>query len=572
MYDGVVPIMDLQIADHALLGDLETAALVGGDGSVDWLCLPRFDSPAACAALLGTPDHGVWRLAPADPHARAERAYRPDTLVLDTVWRTPDGAVRITDFMPPRATRPCLVRCVEGLTGTVPVHGLLRLRFHQGRVVPWMLRQAPCTVALAGPDAVWVRADGPVRETPDPDGATLGFDAALAPGQRCAVTLVWAPSHLTEPPPELAVPARTQLKETLAFWRRWAAHCAYDGPWRPAVLRSLITWKALTHAPTGAVLAAPTTSLPHGPDGAHDGDGRVCRLDGLRPDLATLIRCGLRAEAAHRVDWLLRTTAGDPAALQDVYGPAGERRLRSVAAPWFPGRPPERPVRFGTDPAGALRTAAHGEVLDALHLALCAGLTGGLDSGRLAAELTRHAGLLWTAAPPPGPADLMTWVALDRGLRIAGRLGRGTDAGSAVLRDTIRRRLVEAPLLPPRTALSMPEAGLLPAADPRVRRALATAHDDPAPTVTDGLLRVRVLAGAGHRTAALASFERILAARNDVGLFAERWDPGTGSPLGNAPSAAAHLALVGTALALSGPAPAAQGRRPGAGPSSSAAA
>jgi GH15 family glucan-1,4-alpha-glucosidase len=554
VYDGVVAIMDLPLVDHALIGDLETAALIGGDGSVDWLCLPRFDSPAACAALCGTPEQGLWRLAPRDTaHARAERAYRPGTLVLDTLWRTPDGTVRVTDFMPPRAGLPCLVRCVEAVTGTVPLRGLLRLRFHQGRIVPWLLSRGPCTVAVAGPDAVWTRADGPVRETLDAAAAELSLDAALAPGQRCSVTLVWAPSHRTEPPPELAVPARTHLKETLAHWRRRAARRTYDGPWRAAVLRSLITSDALTHAPTGALLAAPTTSLPYAPDGAHDGDGRVCRLDTLDADLETLLRCGQRAEAAALLDWLLRTTAGDPAALQALYGPAGERALHGVDAPWFPGHPAGHPVRLGASPPEALRLAAHAEVLGALDVALRAGLTGpGLGSGRLAGQLTRQAARLWARDPPaaPGPADLMAWTAIDRGLRIAGRLGRERDAGCAALGERLRARLLGAPELPPGTALALPDAGLVPGTDPRVRRALDAPPEGPAPAVTDSLLRVRALAGAGRRRAAAAEFERILAARNDVGLLAERRDARTGRPLGNAPSAAAHRALVRTALVL----------------------
>ncbi|MFI6873865.1 glycoside hydrolase family 15 protein [Streptomyces sp. NPDC050400] len=541
--------MDFRIEDHALLGDLETAALVGRDGSVDWLCLPRFDSPAACAALVGTPANGSWRLAPRAAGARAHRAYRPGTLVLDTVWETPDGAVRITDFMPPRATHPCLVRRIEGIRGAVPVRGVLRLRFHHGRIVPWLRSVGPCTVAVAGPDAVWVRADGPAHETLDPATGTATLDTALAPGQRCALTLVWAPSHLAEPPAELTVPAQTLLKETVAYWRRWTARCAYEGPWRPAVLRSLITWKALTHAPTGAVLTAPTTSLPHGPDGEHDGDGRSCGLDGFGPALGTLLRCGLRTEATHRLDWLLRAAAGDPGGLQAVYGIAGERRLRQTDAAWFGGPP----VRFGDATAGRFRFAAHAEVLDALRVALDAGMPmPGLGSGRFVADLTRTVERAWRRPQARVPADeaLMAWMAVDRGLRTAGELGRGDDpAPWSALRAEIRGHLETLGALPRGTALRMADVGFHPVSHPRVRAAL----DGPrgaAPPVTEELCRIRVLAALGRRDAALAAFERVLAARSDVGLLADRWDPGTGRRLGNAPSSPAQLALVTTALAL----------------------
>ncbi|WP_428956757.1 glycoside hydrolase family 15 protein [Streptomyces sp. cg35] len=545
--------MDLPVENHALLGDLETAALVGSDGSVDWLCLPRFDSPAACAALVGSPANGFWRVAPVGPAARAHRAYRADTLVLDTVWETPDGAVRITDFMPPRATRPCLVRRIEGVRGTVAVRGVLRLRFHQGRVVPWLRAVGPCTVAVAGPDAVWVRTEGHGRETLDAATGTSTLDATVTAGQNCTVTLVWAPSHLAEPPAEATVPAPTLLKETLAFWRRWTATCAYQGPWRPAVVRSLITWKALTYAPTGAVLSAPTTSLPYGPDGEHDGDGRSCRLDGFARALVTLLRCGLREEATRWLEWLLRTTAGDPGALQAVYGLAGERRLRQTEAPWLADGPAGYRVRFGDATAHRLRLDAYGEVLAALHTALLAGLpVPGLRSGRFAADLTRAVARAWPDAGPgiDARSGVLAWAALDRGARVSELLGRPDDAAHwADLREAIRRQVTSDGAGVPADLL-MPGLGLLPSTHPRVRAAL-DAPQEAAPRVADTLLRAQGLAGTGRVPAAVAAFERVLAGRNDLGLLAERRDPRTGRRLGNAPSAASHLALVDTALALS---------------------
>ncbi|MBO1332909.1 glycoside hydrolase family 15 protein [Streptomyces sp. VRA16 Mangrove soil] len=545
--------MDLHLEDHALLGDLETAALIGRDGSVDWLCLPRFDSPAAFAALLGTPAYGFWRLAPSVARARPHRAYRPGTLVLDTVWETADGAVRITDFMPPRATRPCLVRRVEGIRGAVPVHGVLRPRFHHGRILPWLHGAGPCTVAVAGPDALWVRVDGAAHETLDPATGTATLDTVLAPGQRCAVTLVWAPSHLVDPPAELAVPAQTLLKETVAFWRSWSGHCLLEGPGRETVLRSLITWKALTHAPTGAVINAPTTSIPYGPDGAHDGDGRLCRLDGFGADLATLLHCGLRTEAADRIAWLLRTTAGEAEGLQAVYGIAGERRLRQVDATWFADRPDSRPVRFGDADAGRFRFEAYGDALAALDTALRARLPlPGPDVARFAEDLTRTVERAWPRAAPRASVHeaLMAWVAVDRGLRIARLLGRdGAASERRALRAGIRRQVEAVARVAVQEGTVAVCAGFHGIWHPHVRAAL-DAPRPAAPRTADELRRVQVLARSGRHDEAMAVFERVLTARNDVGLLAERWDPATGRRLGNAPGAGAHLTLAGTAHAL----------------------
>ncbi|WP_164873189.1 glycoside hydrolase family 15 protein, partial [Streptomyces resistomycificus] len=310
--------MSAPIEDYALLSDLETAAMVGRDGSVDWLCLPRFDSPACLAALLGTEDHGFWQVAPVTGGPCTRRAYRADTLVLDSVWETPAGAVRVTDFMPPRAELPCLVRVVEGISGAVTVRSELRLRFHQGRVVPWLRDAGRRTVAVAGPDAVWLGADGPVRAVADRADATA-WEVTVQAGRRVALTLAWAPSHRAEAPAPLALPAETVLKETADFWHHWSAQCRYQGPWREAVVRSLITLKALTYAPTGGMVAAPTTSLPGCVGGERNWDHRYCWLRDSTATLSCLLRSGYRAEATAWLDWLVRAIAGDPADLQTVY-------------------------------------------------------------------------------------------------------------------------------------------------------------------------------------------------------------------------------------------------------------
>ena len=588
------------IEDYALLSDLETAAMVGRDGSVDWLCVPRFDSPACLAALLGTEDHGFWRVAPVSGGPCTRRAYRADTLVLDSVWETPDGTVRVTDFMPPRYQLPCIVRVVEGLAGDVVVRSELQLRFHQGRVVPWVREIGRCTVAVAGPDAMWLSADKPVRAVGD--GTATAWEITVPAGHRLALALAWAPSHRREPPAPLSVPAETVLKETVDFWRHWSGQCNYQGPWRDAVVRSLITLKALTYAPTGAIVAAPTTSLPGCIGGERNWDHRFCWLRDSTAALSCLLRSGYHAEATAWLDWLVRAIAGDPADLQTVYGVEGQRLLPESEAPWLPGYEGSRPVRFGNSAVGQFQLDVYGEVLDALWLSLRAGVPMPAHVWDLVQELMgfvqRHwrepdRGL-WQVRGPRRQfvhSKVMAWVAADRALRMAELLGRKGASGEwRALRDQVHRQVCREGWDPVRqsfvqsygssaldaSALLMPRLGFLPARDERVRATVRAmrglghggfvrryAQGDTPSYATDGihggegafvacsLWYADALAETGRPQQAREAFERVLAVRNDVGLLSEQWDPDAGRQLGNAPQAFSHIALTETAFALS---------------------
>ncbi|MGW0121210.1 glycoside hydrolase family 15 protein [Streptomyces sp. NPDC003327] len=605
-----------RIEDYALVGDLETAALVGTDGSVDWWCAPRFDSPACLAALLGRPDHGRWLLAPLGNGRCSRRSYRGDTLVLDTVWESASGAVRVTDFMPPRTDGaaaavgdgdggggPRIVRVVEGLSGRVVMRGEVRLRFHHGSITPWTRALNPRTVAsVAGPDAAYLTCGPGVDLTVTPDGSTTTF--TVPAGRRVAFVLGWRPSHAPAPPPLAPADVTGALDRTLAFWRDWTAGLLYEGPAREAVIRSLVTLKALTYAPTGGVVAAATASLPECPGGRRNWDYRFCWLRDSTFTLSSLLRGGCRREALAWTDWLLRAVAGDPADLQPLYGVGGQRRLPETYADWLPGYENSRPVRFGNAAVDQFQLDVYGEVLNTLYSAVRAGLTLRAPAWALVASLLEYLGARWREPDEGiwevrGPrrqfvhSKVMAWAAADRAVRLARVAGlRGSVHRWQALRDEIRAevcargwsgeqgsftqyygsRRVDA------TALLIPRLGFLPADDPRVLgtvRAMDRLDDhgflrryDGAPNgrphEVDGLGGTEgaflactfwyadALAMTGRLDEARAVFQRLLDVRNDVGLLAEEWDPAAARQLGNMPQALSHVALVNTAFMLYG--------------------
>ncbi|NEB76306.1 glycoside hydrolase family 15 protein [Streptomyces sp. SID14478] len=589
--------MHPNIEDYALIGDEQTAALVGRDGSVDWLCLPRFDSPACFAALLGDEENGHWRLAPKGAGACTRRAYRPGSLVLDTEWETDEGHVRITDFMPQRDDAPDLVRIVEGISGRVTVRGTLRLRFDYGNVVPWVRRCDGHRVAVAGPDSAWLRSEPEVHTWGESFGTHSEF--TVEAGESVAFVLTWHPSH--EPRPDLIDPHKS-LRHSLADWQAWADRCRYQGPHRDAVLRSLLTLKALTYAPTGGMVAAPTTSLPEEVGGVRNWDYRYCWLRDSTLTLGALVSAGYLEEAEAWRDWLLRAAAGDPAKLQIMYGLAGERRLPEQELGWLDGFRGSRPVRTGNEAAHQLQLDVYGEVVDSLSLARRAGLPDQPHAWRLQLALLDFLQEAWREPDEGlwevrGPrrhfvhSKVMAWVAVDRTVRaleddpdLTGDLPSLRKLRDAIHQDVCERgydaergtftQYYGSTELDAATLL-IPRVGFLPPDDPRVigtvdavREELARdgfvrrySTDDSAVDGLPGgegafLVCSFWLADALHMTGrtqeARDLFERLVALRNDVGLLAEEYDPGAGRQLGNFPQAFSHIGLVGTALTLFG--------------------
>ncbi|MDT9696106.1 glycoside hydrolase family 15 protein [Streptomyces sp. P17] len=585
------------IEDYALIGDEQTAALIGTDGSVDWLCLPRFDSTACFARLLGDEENGHWRIAPAGADRCARRAYRPDTLVLDTEWETDEGAVRVTDLMPQRDRAPDIVRIVEGLRGKVTVRSILRLRFDYGSITPWVRRSDGHRVAVAGPDSVWLRSE--------PDVHTWGenhcthSEFTVSEGESVAFVLTWHPSH--EPRPPLVDPYDS-LNASVTDWQAWAARCRYDGPHRDAVVRSLITLKALTYSPTGGIVAAPTTSLPEELGGVRNWDYRYCWLRDSTLTLGALLAAGFQEEAEAWRNWLLRAVAGDPADLQIMYGLAGERRLPEVELPWLPGFAATRPVRIGNDAVKQLQLDVYGEVMDSLSLARSSGLPSEPHMWALQVALMDFLCTAWRQ-PDEGlwevrggrrqfvHSKVMVWVAADRAVRAVERnpdLDGDVDAWRA-LREKVHQEVCERGYDPERNTftqyygsreldaslLLIPRVGFLPPDDPRVVGTVDAVRDEldhvgflrrysAEKTVVDGLpggegtflVCSFWLADALHMTGrtkeARELFERLVALANDVGLLAEEFDPVAGHQLGNFPQAFSHIGLVNTALALFG--------------------
>jgi GH15 family glucan-1,4-alpha-glucosidase len=416
--------MSQRIEDYAVIGDLHSAALVGLDGSIDWLCLPHFDSPSCFARLLGTEDHGFWKIAPVgEPSAilATRRWYRPDTLVVETEYDTASGTVRVTDCMPVREGHPHLVRSVEGVSGTVDMRMELAVRFDYGEVVPWVTSSDGLTRLTAGPDSValWHRVDAVGK-----DMRTVA-DFTVTANQRFPFTLVWYPSN-EEPPPPLDSYYAVHLTE--AYWTEWAAQCNYQGPYRDAVVRSLITLKALTYNPTGGIVAAATTSLPEALGGNRNWDYRFCWLRDATLTLESLMRGGYHTEALAWRDWLLRAVAGDVSKLQIMYGPSGERRLDEWEADWLPGYENSVPVRIGNAASDQYQLDVYGEVMSALYSSALAEGSQSRASWGLQRQLVEFLEQGWMEPDDGiwevrGPrrhfthSKVMAWVAVDRAVR-----------------------------------------------------------------------------------------------------------------------------------------------------------
>jgi GH15 family glucan-1,4-alpha-glucosidase len=584
------------IEDYALIGDCETAALVSRNGSIDWLCWPRFDSDACFAALLGDSRNGRWLVAPQDAAAKATRRYVEETLILETTFVTSTGKVELIDFMPLRGPESDVVRIVRGVEGRVRMHTDLVIRFEYGSIIPWVTQThegATELKAIAGPDMLTLRTSVPIRGV---DRRSVG-EFEIAAGQCVSFVLSHCASHL--PPPQ-AIDAQRALHETTRFWREWSGKCRVECPWREAVVRSLITLKALTYQPTGGIVAAPTTSLPEHIGGTRNWDYRYCWLRDATFTLLSLMDAGYFEEAECWRDWLVRALAGEPAQVQIMYGLAGERRLPEWEVGWLPGYAQSKPVRIGNAAATQLQIDVYGEVADALHHGRTGGLPPSATAWAVQRALTAHVEKIWTE-PDEGiwevrggqkqftHSKVMAWVALDRAIKSVERFGvegplhrwrevrrrihadvceKGFDSALGSFVQSYGARELDASLL------LIPLVGFLSPDDPRV---LGTLHAIGRDLMIDGLVRryhtspasdglppgegaflacsfwyVDNLALCGRRDEATEMFERLLQLRNDVGLLAEEYDTRAGRQLGNFPQAFSHVALLDSAINLSG--------------------
>jgi GH15 family glucan-1,4-alpha-glucosidase len=583
---------NLRIEDYALIGDCATAALVGRNGSIDWLCLPRFDSPACFAALLGDPEHGRWLIAPSDPSHRVNRCYLDGSLVLATTFETSAGAVELIDFFRPRHGPLDLVRLVRGLRGRVAMCVELILRFDYGSLVPWVDRLPEGGIsAIAGPERVVVRTPVPLHGE---DLKSIG-EFEISAGETIPFMLTYGPSH--EPPPR-PVDAERALHNALAFWRQWSDQCTPAGPWTDTVKRSLVVLKALTYAPTGGVVAAPTTSLPEQIGGPRNWDYRYCWLRDTTFTLLALLNAGYSEEARAWRDWLFRAVAGSPDQIQIMYGLGGERRLTEWEVPWLPGYEGSRPVRIGNDAAHQIQLDIFGEIFDAFYQAHLHGLPpvdrgpaiGQVVLGHLAQIWDQPDEGIWEVRGPPQHfthSKVMAWVAFDRAIKISERFGTGGWAERwRQLRDEIHADVCEKAFdrdlgsfvqaygskALDASLLLLPLVGFLPPTDPRM---IGTVKAIEKRLVVDGLvLRYDTGEGVdglpsgegaflacsfwladnyilqGRIAEARDLFERLLGLSNDLGLLAEEYDPRTKRQVGNFPQAFSHVALVNTAFNL----------------------
>jgi GH15 family glucan-1,4-alpha-glucosidase len=584
----------VRIEDYGLIGDLQTAALVSRGGSVDWLCLPRFDSGACFAALLGGPEHGRWLLAPTADDARVSRRYRPETFILETTFELDGGAVRVIDFMPPRTDRPVLARIVEGVRGEVEVATELVIRFEYGSAVPWVTRVDGARVAIAGPNALRIDTPADLRGE---ELTTVG-EVVVSAGDRVPFVLSWFPSH--EPVPE-PIDAEDSLRRTESFWTEWSGACGYDGEWAEPVRTSIRVLKALTYEPTGGIVAAPTTSLPEWIGSVRNWDYRYCWLRDATLTIVALIDSGYLDEARAWRSWLFRSAAGDPSDLQIMYGVAGERRLLEFEVEWLPGFEGSAPVRVGNAASEQMQLDVYGEVIDAFYT----GRLHGLEASDHAWQLTRHllafledawrrpdAGI-WEVRGPNRHfthSKVMAWVAFDRAVRTIEtwehdgpvehwralrdeihadvcRNGYDTDLGTFV--QSYESKRLDA------SVLLIPLVGFLPPDDPRVigtvdaigrtlnRDGLIARYEaDEENVEVDGLPPgegvflpcsfwfAANLALIGRSDEAKELFTRLVGLRNDLGLISEEYDPVAERMLGNFPQAFTHLTLVACAYVL----------------------
>lgn len=582
--------MALRIEDYAIIGDCKTAALVGRDGSIDWLCWPRFDSAACFAALLGTPEHGRWLITTADQNARVTRHYRDDTLILETDFETPDGAVTVIDLMPPLSEEAShLVRILIGRRGRVAMRCELILRFDYGSMVPWVTRRDDGALqAVAGPDMSILRT--PI-ELQGEDLKTVG-DFTVAEGDTIPFVLSYSFSHRAAPEP---IDPTAALSDTEVFWHNWSGGCSDMGEWSGLVRRSLITLKALTYQPTGGIVAAPTTSLPEQLAGTRNWDYRYCWVRDATLTLLSLMNGGYYQEAQDWGLWLHRAVAGLPAQAQIMYGIAGERRLTEIELPWLPGYQGAAPVRIGNAASDQCQLDIYGEILDAYYQGRRGGLTPPESSSGLLAVLLDHLAKVWRKPDEGiweirGPrqhfthSKVMAWVAFDRAIKLADEFGlqgpveqwkasrqeihdevcaRAYDAERGAFMQHYGAKTLDA------SALMMPLVGFLPATDPRVSGTIAAIERD---LTADGFVlrydtgRVQDALPPGEgaflpcsfwladcllmlgRTAdARRLFKRLAGLCNDVMLLSEEYDPKAQRFTGNFPQAFSHIALVNTA-------------------------
>jgi GH15 family glucan-1,4-alpha-glucosidase len=583
--------MSARIEDYALIGDCRTAALVGHDGSIDWLCWPRFDSDACFAALLGSREHGRWLIAPRDK-ASITRRYRPNTLVLETYFETPDGAATVVDFMPQRCDQSTIVRYVIGTRGHVAMQTELILRFGYGAIVPWVTRvETGALRAIAGPDMVVLHTPVHVRGK---DMTTVG-EFTISRGETIPFILTYSPSHLPLPNP---VDATGALAETETYWREWSAKCRPAGRWSEAVRRSMITLKALTYAPTGGIVAAPTTSLPERIGGVRNWDYRYCWLRDATLTLLGAMQAGYYEEAQAWREWLLRAVAGSPDQLQIMYGIGGERRLAEWEVDWLPGYENSAPVRIGNAAHSQLQLDVFGEIMDTYHQARRGGLTSNNSGWEIQLAFAEHLKKIWNEPDqgiwemrgPPQHftySKVMAWVAYDRAIKSVETFGLDGPVDEwRKLREEISDQVCEHAFDKElgtfvqaygskqldASLLQLPCVGFLPVSDPRIERTIAAIENkllrdgfvirysteevkDALPPGEGAFLAcsfwlVDVYTLQGRLDDAEKLFRRLVALRNDMGLLSEEYDPGTKRLVGNFPQAFSHLALVNSAYNL----------------------